>query len=153
VAANKLSYLLGAVQTALSSEPTFTVQLALNKSRQPTPGRVLVYPFIVSATQSTLYESGGTQEGAVVVRIWSDVPVASEGATVTGKSFAAYADTIAKIEKAIRTIAFGQQETHTDGTKTAIHTANVTLVGGHVDNGDNKIEADCDVTLTYGFWQ
>lgn len=152
MAANKLTYLLSTVQAALATEPTFTVQLALNRSRQPTPGRTLVYPFIVSASQSAMVESGTIQEGAVVIRIWSDVAVASEGATVTGKSFAAYADTIAKIEKAIRSIPFAQQETLTDGTKTAIHTANVTLVGGHVDNGDNKIEADCDVTITYGYW-
>ena len=152
MAANKLQYLLGAVQSALSTEPTFTVQMVLNNSRQPTPTRTLVYPFIVSASQTTVHEGAKTQDGNVTVRIWADVAVASEGATATGKSFAAFADTISKVEKAIRAIAYNQQETHTDGTTTAIYSANVTLVGGHVDNGDAKIQADCDVTLTYGFW-
>lgn len=152
MAANKLSYLLELVQNALATEPTFTVQKAVNQTRQPTPGRVLVYPFVVSANQTAAYENGRNQDGTLTVRIWSDVAVATEGATVTGKSFAAFADTIAKIEKAINSIATGQQETHTDGTKTALYGAAVTLVGGHVANSDTKIVADCDVTLTYGFW-
>lgn len=153
MAANKLTYLLDAVYNALATETTFTVQRAVNQTRQPTPGRVLVYPFIASVSQTPVMENGRNQDGTLVVRIWCDVAVANEGATVTGKSFAGYADTIGKIEKAINTIATGQQETHTDGTKTALYSASVTLVGGHVANGDTKIVADCDVTLTYGYWQ
>lgn len=152
MAANKLAYILDKVQTALATESSFTVQKVLNKSRQPTPGRVLVYPFVVAASQTPVVESGQGAEGVCTIRIWSDVPVASEGVTPTGKSYAAFADTIAKIEKAMRSLAIPSQETHTDGTSTAIVGANVTLIGGHVDNGDNKIEADCDVTILYRWW-
>ena len=150
--ANKLSYFIDTVRGALASEPTFTVQKVLNKSQQPTATRTIVYPFIVQTTGGTMLESTRIVDGTCTIRIWADVAVASEGATPTGKSFAAYADTISKIEKAIRTIPISAYETHTDGTTTAIHVVNVTLVGGHVDNGDNKIEADCDVTLSFGHW-
>jgi len=152
MAANKLAYILDKVTTALSTEQSFTVQKVLNKSRQPTPGRVLVFPFLVSASQTPVVESGEGAEGVCTIRIWSDVPVASEGASPTGKSYAAFADTISKIEAAMRTLTIPSQETHTDGTSTAIVGANVTLIGGHVDNGDNKIEADCDVTILYRWW-
>jgi len=150
--ANKLSYFIDTVRTALASEATFTVQKVLNKSQQPTATRTIVYPFIVQTTGGTMLESMRIVDGTCTIRIWSDVAVSSETASPTGKSFAAYADTIAKIEKAIRSIPISVYETHTDGTTTAIHVANVTLVGGHVDNGDNKIEADCDVTLSFGHW-
>ena len=99
-----------------------------------------------------MIESSRLIDGTCTVRIWADVAISSEGATPTGKSFAAYADCIAKIEKAVRSISIDTYETHTDGTSTAIRVANVVLVGGHVDNGDNKIEADCDVTLSFGHW-
>jgi hypothetical protein len=151
-AANKLAYFLDTVRGALATEPTFLVQKVLNKAAQPTAQRTIVYPFIVSVTGGTMLESSRIVDGTCTVRIWADVAVSSETATPTGKSFAAYADTISKIEKAIRTIPFSVYETHTDGTTTAIHVANVTLVGGHVDNGDNKIEADCDVLLSFGHW-
>lgn len=150
--ANKLSYLLESVRSALATEPTFSVQKVLNKSQQPTASRTIVYPFILSVTGGTIIESSRLVDGTCTVRIWADVAISSEGATPTGKSFAAYADCIAKIEKAVRSISIDTYETHTDGTSTAIRVANVVLVGGHVDNGDNKIEADCDVTLSFGHW-
>lgn len=151
--ANKLSYLLESVRSALATEPTFLVQQVLNKTQRPTATRTIVYPFIVSVTGGTMLENARVIDGQCVVRIWSDVAVSSEGATPTGKSFAAYADCIAKIEKAVRSIPIDSYETHTDTTSTSIRMANITLVGGHVDNGDNKIEADCDVTLSFGHWQ
>ena len=151
--ANKLSYLLDTVRSALATEPTFAVQKVLNKSQQPTASRTIVFTFVVSLTSGTMIESSRLIDGQCTVRIWADVAVSSEGATPTGKSFAAYADCISKIEKAIRTINIDSYETHSDGTSTAIRVANVVLVGGHVDNGDNKIEADCDVTLSFGHWQ
>lgn len=147
---NKLQYLLDTVRAALATEPTFTVQKVLNRSTQPTGTRTLVYPFVVSVTASQMVESGRIIDGQCIVRVWADVPVPSEGAIPSGKSFAAYADAIAKIEKAVRSIRLNTQEMHTDGTATVIYAANVTLVGGHVDNGDNKIEADCDVTVSFG---
>ena len=150
--ANKLSYLLESVRSALATEPTFSVQKVLNKSQQPTASRTIVYPFILSVTGGTMIESSRLVDGTCTVRIWADVAISSEGATPTGKSFAAYADCIAKIEKAVRSISIDTYETHTDATSTAIRVANVVLVGGHVDNGDNKIEADCDVTLSFGHW-
>lgn len=150
--ANKISYLLDTIVTALSTESTLKVQRVLNKSLSPTASRTIVFPFVVSLTGGTMLESGRQIDGVCTVRIWADVAVASEGATPTGKSFEAYSSTIAKIEKAMRTIQPSIYETHTDGTSTAIHNVNVTLVGGHVDNGDNKIEADCDVTISYGHW-
>lgn len=150
--ANKLSYLLESVRSALATDPTFSVQKVLNKSQQPTASRTIVYPFILSVTGGTMIESSRLVDGTCTVRIWADVAISSEGATPTGKSFAAYADCIAKIEKALRSISIDTYETHTDGTSTAIRVANVVLVGGHVDNGDNKIEADCDVTLSFGHW-
>jgi len=150
--ANKLSYLLESVRSALATEPTFSVQKVLNKSQQPTASRTIVYPFILSVTGGTMIESSRLVDGTCTVRIWADVAISSEGATPTGKSFATYAECIAKIEKAVRSISIDTYETHTDGTSTAIRVANVVLVGGHVDNGDNKIEADCDVTLSFGHW-
>lgn len=150
--ANKMSYLLDSVIAALTTETTFSVQRVLNRSRLPTATRTIVYPFVVSLTAGTMLESTRLIDGQCTIRIWADVAVASEGANATGKSFAAYAETIAKIEKAIRTINIDTYETHTDTTSTAIRVANVVLVGGHIDNGDNKIEADCDVTLSFGHW-
>lgn len=149
---NKISYLLDTVVTALTTEPTFKVQRVLNKSVSPTSTRTIVFPFVVSLTGGTMLESGRQVDGVCTIRIWTDVAVPSEGATPTGKSFEAYSSTIAKIEKAIRTIQPSIYEHHVDGTSTIIHNINVTLVGGHVDNGDNKIEADCDVTISYGHW-
>lgn len=151
-ATNKLTYLLDAVRTALATEASFSVQKVLNRSVQPTAQRTLVYPFILSVTPSTVVESSRIHDYLCVIRIWTDVAIATEGAAPTGKSFAAYSDALSKIEKAIRTIPLDTQETHTDGTTTAIRMANVTMLGGHVDNGDNKVEVDCDVTLSFGHW-
>ena len=149
---NKLTYLLEAVRSALATEPTFRVQRVLNKTLQPTAQRTIVYPFIVAVTPATMVESSRIHDYLCTIRIWGDVAVASEGATPTGKSFEAYSDTMSKIEKAIRSIPLDTQETHNDGTTTAIRMANVTMLGGHIDNGDNKVEVDCDVTLSFGHW-
>lgn len=149
---NKLTYLLEAVRSALATEPTFKVQRVLNKTLQPTAQRTIVYPFIVTVTPATMVESSRINDYLCTIRIWGDVAVASEGATPTGKSFEAYSDAMSKIENAIRSIKLDTQETHNDGTTTAIRMANVTMLGGHIDNGDNKVEVDCDVTLSFGHW-
>ncbi len=149
---NKLSFILETVRAALATEPTFKVQIVHNTALAPTATRTVVYPFIVSVTGGMVLESSRIVDGVCTVRVWADVAVPSEGATATGKSFAAYADTISKIEKAIRSIPISLYETHTDGTTTTLHSANVSLVGGHVDNGDNKIAGDCDITINFGHW-
>lgn len=151
-APNKLTYLLEAVRSALATEPTFTVQRVLNKTLKPTAQRTIVYPFIVTVTPSTMVENSRVHDYQCTIRIWGDVAISSEGATPTGKSFEAYSETMSKIEACIRSIALDTQETHNDSTTTAIRMANVTMLGGHIDNGDNKVEVDCDVTLSFGHW-
>lgn len=150
--ANKLSYLYKVVYDALNADPTFSVQKVVNKSYQPNGTRILVFPNLIAVNQTAMMESGELSSGTATIRIWSDVAVPAEGATPTGKSFQAYTDAIARIEAAIGSIAIPQQETHTDGTSTAIVGIGVGLIGGHVDNGDTKIEADCDVTIQYRYW-
>jgi hypothetical protein len=146
---NKWSYILQVVNDALSADPTLQVLKALNRNVQPSPNRLLVYPFLVGGNQASSNEANRATDGTMTVRIWTDVAVPLEGASPTGKSFEAFAKALSMIESAVSAVEVPQQETHADGTTTVIYGFNVTLFGGHVDNGDTKIEADCDVTVSF----
>lgn len=150
--ANKYAYLLETVRAALATDSTLSVQKVYNTSERPDGSRVIVYPFVTTITQNELREHGNVKGGTCLITIWADVQCNAEGATPNGNSFAAYASTLAKIEAAIATITESSQETHTDGKTTAIFSAVLSSTGGHVDNGDTTIDADCQVTLTFGAW-
>lgn len=147
--ANKWAYITKVVYDALESDTNLMVLKALNKNVQPNASRILVYPFIVAGVQSAETEYNKAKDGTMTVRIWCDVAVPLEGASPMGKSLEAYANALSRIEKAIATITVPSQETHADGSTTIIYGVNLTTYGGHVDNGDTKIEADCDVTVNY----
>lgn len=146
---NKWAYITGVIYNALNEEPGLVALRALNKNVQPSGNRIVVFSFVAGGVQTTNREDNRATEGTMTIRIWTDVAVALEGATPTGKSLAAYGAALSKIENCIAAIPVPQQETHNDGTTTIIYGINVALYGGHVDNGDTKIEADCDVTVNY----
>lgn len=146
---NKWTYISSIVYKALESDPSLLVLKALNKNIQPNASRVLVYPFIAGGTQSVQNEANRALDGVMTIRVWTDVAVPMEGANPTGKSLEGFSSALSRIEGALAGVAVPQQETHRDGTTTVIYGLNVTLYGGHVDNGDTKIEADCDITVNY----
>lgn len=147
---NKWSYISAVLFKALESDPALTVQRVLNTNAQPNSSRILVYPFVAGGNQFVSDELNVARNGVLTMRIWADVKVPLEGANPTGKSFEAYANALSRIEACVAGLTLPIQETHQDGTTTVIYGANVVLFGGHVDNGDTTIQADCDIAVNYG---